>query len=113
MSLNAVTDATFRTLVEEADGMVLVDFAADWCAPCRIVHPILEQIAVEYADRITVLSLDADENPSTAARFGARSLPTVLFFRGGQVVDRVVGAVPRRTYLDRIEKSLARVAEPA
>lgn len=96
--VETIDDATFAEAVERDAGLSVVDFGAAWCPPCRIVEPILESLSVEYRSRIRVLRMDADENPATAARFGIRSLPTVLFFRDGAVVERIVGAVPRAEF---------------
>lgn len=101
-----VTDATFAAEVEEASGLVVVDFWAAWCGPCRIVGPIVEQLAVEYEGRAKVGKLDVDANPRTAARFNVRSLPSVLFFRDGRHVDTIVGAVPRTVLERRIQEHL-------
>jgi thioredoxin 1 len=90
-----VTDDTFATEVEEAPGMVLVDFWATWCGPCQIISPILKQIAGERAATLKVVKVDADENQRTAARFGIRGLPTMLLFKGGKPVAQIVGAVPK------------------
>lgn len=91
----AVTDATFEAEIEKHDGLVVVDFWATWCGPCRIVAPILDQLAVEYNGRAKVAKLDVDANIKTATRFNVRSIPTILFFKGGKLVDQVVGAVPK------------------
>jgi thioredoxin 1 len=90
-----VTDDTFATKIEGSDGLAVVDFWATWCAPCRMIAPIVEQLAGDYAGKATVAKLDVDSNPRTAARFNVRSIPTILFFKGGKLVDQVVGAVPR------------------
>jgi thioredoxin 1 len=104
----AVTDATFAREIEQHEGLAVVDFWATWCAPCRAVAPIVEQLATEYAGRAKVTSLDGDVNQRTMVRYGVRSLPTLLFFRNGQVVDRIVGAVPRA----KIEATLREHLEP-
>jgi thioredoxin 1 len=91
----AVTDDTFATEVEGHAGLAVVDFWATWCAPCRMIAPIIDQLAVDYAGQVKVTKLDVDHNQKTAARFNVRSIPTLLFFKGGQVVDQVVGALPR------------------
>ncbi|HEX2188715.1 MAG TPA: thioredoxin [Longimicrobiaceae bacterium] len=101
--LKTVDDASFAQAVDRASGLSVVDFSAGWCPPCRMIEPALEQLAGEYASRVEVMSLDVDANPATAARFGVRSLPTVLFFRDGAVVDRVVGAVPKSALRQRFE----------
>jgi len=91
-----VTDQTFAADVEGGDGLAIVDFWAVWCQPCKIVAPIVEALADEYGDRgLRVRKLDVDSNPRTASRFAVRSIPSVLFFRDGELVDRVVGAVPK------------------
>jgi thioredoxin 1 len=90
-----VTDDNFASEIAAAGSLAVVDFGASWCGPCRIIGPIVDQLADEYAGRVVVGKLDVDENPQTAAQFGVRSLPTVLFFRDGKVVDQVIGAVPR------------------
>ena len=94
-SFDQLSDATFTEQVENAGGIVAVDFHAAWCAPCRISAKVLEQVAPEYASRVRVATLDTDLNPSTATRYGVRSLPTLIFFKDGKPVDTVVGAVPR------------------
>ena len=90
-----VTDETFATKIEGSEQLAVVDFWATWCAPCRMIAPIVEQLAGDYAGKATVAKLDVDSNPRTAARFNVRSIPTILFFKGGKLVDQVVGAVPR------------------
>jgi thioredoxin 1 len=90
-----VTDATFEQEIEQSKGLTLVDFSATWCAPCRLIEPILDQIALARRGELKVATVDTDENVRTAARFQVRSAPTILFFKDGQLVDRIVGAVPR------------------
>ena len=91
----AVTDETFESEVEKNGGLTVVDFWATWCAPCRMIAPILDQLAVEYTGKVKVTKLDVDQNVRTATRFNVRSIPTLLFFKNGKLVDQVVGAVPR------------------
>jgi thioredoxin 1 len=91
----AVSDADFATAVEGQQGLTMVDFWAAWCGPCRMIAPIVEELAGEYEGKVKVTKLDVDANPKSAARFGVRSIPTILFFKDGQVVDQVVGAVPK------------------
>jgi thioredoxin len=102
-----VTDADFAAEVEQAEGLVMVDFWAAWCGPCRAIAPVVSQLAQEYAGRVKVAKLDVDANPQAMMRFGVRSIPSILFFKGGKLVDGVVGAVPRATLQQRIEKLLA------
>ena len=90
-----VTDATFATEVEQSDKLTVVDFWATWCGPCRVISPILEQLADERAGELKVAKVDVDENIETTARFNIRSMPTLLFFKGGKPVGQIVGAVPR------------------
>ena len=90
-----VTDDTFESEVEKHSGLAVVDFWATWCAPCRMVAPILDQLASEYSGKAKVTKLDVDTNIRTASRFNVRSIPTILFFKDGQLVDQIVGAVPK------------------
>jgi len=91
----AVSDADFARQVVSYDGLVMLDCWAPWCGPCRTLGPVVDQMARDYRGRIRVAKLNVDENPRTASTYGIQSIPTVLFFRAGNVVDRVVGAVPR------------------
>jgi thioredoxin 1 len=93
----AVTDADFEKEVEKNDKLTVVDFWATWCGPCRMIAPILDQLATEYQDKVKVTKLDVDANIKTATRFNVRSIPMLLFFKDGKVVDQIVGAVPRQT----------------
>jgi thioredoxin 1 len=88
-------DPDFRREVLEAEGPVLVDFTAEWCAPCRVITPALEALASEYEGRVKVTRLNVDDNLETAQQYGIRSMPTLLFFKQGKVVGQIVGAVPR------------------
>ena len=99
----AVTDDTFAADVLEHDKVVLVDFWAEWCGPCRQVSPILEEIAGEHAEKITVVKLNVDENPRTAADYGVTSIPTMNVYQGGQVVKTIVGAKPKAMLLKDLE----------
>jgi thioredoxin 1 len=90
-----VTDATFAAEVEQAEGLVLVDFWAEWCGPCHMLAPTLALIASERAGKLKVVKVNADENQRTSAKYGVRALPTMLLFKGGVPVDQIVGAVPK------------------
>ena len=101
-----VTDVSFQADVLESDVPVLVDFWAPWCGPCRMVAPVVEEIADQYAGQVKVVKLNTDENPNTASQYGIRSIPTLMIFKGGQRVDMVVGAVPKTTLASTLEKYL-------
>jgi thioredoxin 1 len=100
------TDQTFTADVLQADKPVIVDFWAEWCGPCRMVAPVLEEIASENADKISVVKLNVDENPQTAANYGVVSIPTLNVFQGGKVVKQIVGAKPKRTLLKDLAEFL-------
>ncbi len=100
-----LTDADFDAQVK-AKPLLIVDFWAEWCGPCRMIAPVLEELAGEYADRLVVGKVNVDENRQIAARFGIRSIPTLLFFRDGARVDQVVGAHPRSTIKGKIDQLL-------
>ncbi len=101
-----VTDADFDEVIKNND-FVIVDFWAPWCGPCRIVEPILEEIGKKYAGMVTIAKLNVDENQKTAARFGVMGIPTMIFFKAGQMVERIVGAAPK----GRIENAIMRHME--
>ncbi|MDJ0600975.1 MAG: thioredoxin [Crocosphaera sp.] len=101
-----VTDSSFKADVLESDVPVLVDFWAPWCGPCRMVAPVVDEIADQYAGQVKVVKLNTDENPNTASQYGIRSIPTLMIFKGGQRVDMVVGAVPKTTLASTLEKYL-------
>lgn len=101
-----VTDSTFKELVLDSEVPVLVDFWAPWCGPCRMVAPVVDEIAEQYSGQVKVVKLNTDENPNTASQYGIRSIPTLMIFKGGQRVDMVVGAVPKTTLANTLEKYL-------
>ena len=105
-SAAAVTDSSFTEQVLESEVPVLVDFWAPWCGPCRMVAPVVEEIAEQYEGQVKVVKLNTDENPQVASQYGIRSIPTLMIFKGGQRVDMVVGAVPKTTLANTLEKYL-------
>ena len=101
-----VSDASFKEDVLDSELPVLVDFWAPWCGPCRMVAPVVDEIAQQYEGQVKVVKLNTDENPNTASQYGIRSIPTLMIFKGGQRVDMVVGAVPKTTLASTLEKYL-------
>jgi thioredoxin 1 len=101
-----VNDQNFDEVVLKSDKLVIVDFWAEWCGPCRIVSPILEEISEDFKDRAIVAKLDVDSNPGTTIRFGIRNIPTVLFFKHGEIADKQVGAVPKNNFVTKLEALL-------
>ncbi len=100
------TDANFEDIVIKSDKPVIVDFWAVWCGPCRIVGPVVQEIGEEYSDKATVGKLDVDHNPESARKYGIRNIPTILYFKGGEVVDKQVGAVPKQVLIQKLEALL-------
>ncbi|HSW30704.1 MAG TPA: thioredoxin [Longimicrobiales bacterium] len=102
-----VTDSNFATEIVGNQGLTMVDFWAEWCGPCKIVAPSVDQLADEYKGKgLKVAKVDVDTNPATASQFGIRSIPTILFFKGGKVVDQVIGAVPKGALEQKIQQHI-------
>ncbi|MCS6990229.1 MAG: thioredoxin [Chloroherpetonaceae bacterium] len=102
-----VSDATFESEVLRSDKPVLVDFWAPWCGPCRMIAPIVEALADDYDGKAKVAKVNVDDNPQVSMRYGIRSIPTLLIFKNGQVVDQIVGAVPRGVIENKLRSQLA------
>lgn len=102
-----ITDANFADEIENGEGLQMIDFWATWCGPCRMVAPIVEELAAEYAEKgLRVGKLDVDSNPQTTTRFRVTSIPSILFFKDGELVDKVIGAVPRPHLEEKIQQHL-------
>lgn len=104
MAITHVTDQTFSA--ETSTGLVLCDFWAPWCGPCKMIAPVLEEIDSEMGDQVKIVKLDVDENQETAARFGVMSIPTLLIFKNGEVVDKVIGFQPKEALKSVIQRNL-------
>jgi len=102
----SVNDSNFEETVLQAGLPVLVDFWAEWCGPCKMMLPIIEEVSAEYEGKIIVAKVDVDSSPATAARFGIRNIPTILFFKNGEVVDKQVGAAPKTSLVEKIKAVL-------
>jgi len=105
MALEA-TDGNFEELVLKSDKPVIVDFWAEWCGPCRMVGPIVEEVGVDYDGKAVVTKVDVDSNPGITAKYGIRNIPTILFFKNGEVADKQVGAVPKSTIVAKLDALL-------
>jgi thioredoxin 1 len=97
-----VNDSNFEEVVIKSDKPVLVDFWAEWCGPCRMISPIIEEIGEQYAGKALVVKCDVDNSPNVAAKYGIRNIPTVLFFKEGKIADKQVGAVPKNNFLTKL-----------
>ena len=102
-----VTDTTFEEEVIKSEAPVLVDFWADWCAPCKMIAPIVEELAEEFDGKVKFAKMDVDSNPKTPTQYGIRGIPTLLIFSGGQPIDQVVGAVAKSALKQRLEEAIA------
>lgn len=97
-----ITDANFQQEVLKSDKPVLVDFWAVWCGPCKMIAPVVEELAKEYEGQLKVGKLDVDNNPEVSVQFGIRSIPTLMVFKGGKVVEQIIGAVPKRNLMEKV-----------
>ena len=101
-----VTESNFEEVVLNSEKPVIVDFWAEWCGPCRLIGPIIEEIGEELKDKVVAAKLDVDGNPSIPSKYGIRNIPTVLYFKNGEVVDKQVGAVPKSVLMKKLENLL-------
>lgn len=101
-----VTDATFDEVVLQSGKPVIVDFWAAWCGPCRMLHPIIDEIEKELGDKIVIAKVDVDNNQEYAAKYGVRNIPTVLIFKGGEIAEKQVGVAPKNVYLEKLNTLL-------
>ncbi len=102
MKPTEVSDTTFESEVLKSNVPVLVDFWATWCGPCKMIAPVVEEIANEYAGKVKVVKLDVDSNPETSMKFSIRSIPTIMIFKGGKVVEQLIGAMPKKNLMDKL-----------
>ena len=102
-----ITDANFEELVLKSDKPVLVDFWAEWCGPCRMVGPVVEEISKEYSGKAVVGKVNVDNNPGISTKFGIRNIPALLYFNKGEIVDKQIGAVPKSVLAGKLDKQLA------
>ncbi len=103
---NEVNDKNFATEVLQSDLPVLVDFWATWCGPCKTIAPVVDELAKEYTGKLKIAKLNVDENPATPGQYGVRGIPTLILFKGGKVMEQIVGAVPKTRLVTMIEKAL-------
>lgn len=105
-NLTELSDANFESEILHSELPALVDFWAPWCGPCRVVSPVVEELAQEYPDQLKVAKMNVDDNPVTPGKYGIRGIPTLILFKGGEVVDQIVGAVPKGNIEELIRKAL-------
>ena len=103
-AVNQVSDASFEGEVLQSDLPVLIDFWAPWCGPCKAIAPVVEELATEYAGRLKVVKMNVDDNPQTPSRYGVRGIPNLIVFKGGQVHDQIIGAVPKAQLVKAINQ---------
>jgi thioredoxin 1 len=106
MATSKVTDATFETDVLAAEGPVLVDFWAEWCAPCKMIAPALDEIAEQLSGKLTIVKLNIDDNPNTPTKYGVQAIPTLILFKNGQIADKKLGAHPKSKLVEWLDKAL-------
>ena len=106
MSVQAVTDATFEQDVLKSDQIVIVDFWAEWCGPCKAIAPVLDELSSDYTGKLKIVKVNIDENPDTPVQHGVRSIPTLMMFKNGEAIETQVGALPKPTLKDWIDRSL-------
>ena len=101
-----VNDSNFEEVVLKSEKLVIIDFWAEWCGPCRMITPIIEEISKEYAGRVLAAKVDVDSNPGISSKLGIRNIPTVMFFKNGEMVDKQVGAVPKSNFVSKLKPLL-------
>lgn len=106
MAVIEVTDQNFEEVVLQSEIPVMLDLWAVWCGPCKMIHPIIEEMSEEFKDKALMAKLDVDSNRETAMKYGIRNIPTVLYFKNGEVVDKQVGAVPKKKFVEKLEPIL-------